>query len=81
MGLQSGCIQSWKTWKSHRISFFSTPEKVMEIGFGKLKKVMEIKRHPLTKRRCSFSFIQHFNARIRLCTQIKFWCLQHLPVL
>ena len=27
------------------------------------------------------SFILHFNTRIGLCNQIKFWCLPHLPVL
>ena len=39
--LHPGCIQSWKTWKSHGIPFFiSRPGKVMEIDsrFGKFIK-------------------------------------------
>ena len=55
---KTGCIQSWKTWKSHGIPlFFSRPGKVMEIEsrFWKIhKKSCKLKGIPFAKRRCSF---------------------------
>ena len=70
-----GCIQSWKTWKSHGIPlFFSRPGKVMEIDsrFWKIHKKSWKLKGILSWNGIVLSFIQHFNTRIHFCNQIKF---------
>ena len=53
----TGCIQSWKTWKSHGIPCFFPGLEIswkLTPAFGKFMKSHGIKRHPLAKQRCSF---------------------------
>ena len=72
--LITGCIQSWKTWKTHEIPFFfSRHGKVMEIDsrFWKIhKKSWKLKG--ILFRNGIISFIQHFNTMIHYVIRSNF---------